>query len=43
MLPELPVGVTVRYVAANGRDAKFLHHVFENSPDVVAMSTHEVE
>lgn len=42
-LPEPRTEMTVRYVAAHGRDAKFLHHVFENSPDVVGIRTHEVE
>lgn len=42
-LPEPPAEMTVLYVAASGRDAKFLHHVFENNPDVMAMRTHEVE
>jgi hypothetical protein len=42
-LPEPRTEITVRYVAAHGRDAKFLHHVFENNPDVVGIRTHEVE
>ena len=42
-LPEPPAEMTVRYIAASGRDAKFLHHVFENNPDVLAMRTHESE
>lgn len=42
-LPEPPAEKTVRYVAVHGRDAKFVHHVFENNPDVVAMRTYEIE
>jgi hypothetical protein len=42
-LPEPPAEMTVCYVAASGRDAKFVHHVLENNPDVMAMRTHDSE
>lgn len=42
-LPEPPAAMTVRYIAASGRDAKFLHHVFANNPDVMLMRTHEID
>lgn len=42
-LPAPPDGPTVRYAAASGREAKFLHHVFANNPDVVTLRTYETE
>lgn len=41
-LPEPPPGKTVRYLAAHGRDAKFLHHVLENNVGVEWMRSYEV-
>lgn len=42
-LPEPPEGKLVRYVAAYGRDAKFLHHVLENNPNVLSMRSYEIK
>lgn len=42
-LPEPAAGKLVRYVAAFGRDAKFLHHVLENNPGVLSMRSYEIE
>jgi hypothetical protein len=42
-LQEPPEGRVVRYISAVGRDAKFIHHVLENSAAVASMRTYEVE
>lgn len=42
-VPAPPPEKTVRYAAAFGRDAKFLHHVLENNPGVEALRTYAVE
>lgn len=42
-LPEPPADKAVYYVAAHGRDAKFLHHVLENNPSIDALRLYEVD
>ena len=42
-LPEPPAGRQVRYIAAVGRDAKWISHVLEGSPIVDKIHSHQVE
>ena len=42
-LPEPPADREVRYIAAVGRDAKWIAHVLEGSPLVDKLRAHEVE
>lgn len=42
-LPEPPPGKEVRYIAAVGRDSKWIHHVLETSERVSKLRTYEVE
>lgn len=42
-LPEPSADGEVRYIAATGREAKFVHHVLENNVNVLRMRTFEIE